>query len=157
MNRIQYKDHSYIGYCVYFLIDKKTIVYVGCTCNLAKRLGEHVQWAPLTKLGRKALISPVGKIRSIDRYDFKFGLYYDKSLRWRLGLCKKVFTHYSYIPVKDRHAALKLESNNIKKYKPKYNSNKNYQWIPRSKINMLKEGLEHPQYYYLLQLVKKYV
>ncbi len=49
MKTIRYKDHSYIGYCVYLLINNGKVVYVGCTCNLAKRLestynGTHIEY-----------------------------------------------------------------------------------------------------------------
>ena len=44
MKIIPYKQHNHIGYCVYFLYDKKEIVYIGYTFNLGKRLGEHSQW-----------------------------------------------------------------------------------------------------------------
>jgi predicted GIY-YIG superfamily endonuclease len=49
MKQILYKSHSYIGFYVYYLIDKKEIVYIGCTFNLNKRLGEHSQWLPINK------------------------------------------------------------------------------------------------------------
>ena len=44
MKTIPYKQHNHIGYCVYFLYNKKEIVYIGYTFNLGKRLGEHSQW-----------------------------------------------------------------------------------------------------------------
>ena len=47
MYHIPYKQHNHIGYCVYYLMNKNKIVYIGCTFNLGKRLGEHSQWLPI--------------------------------------------------------------------------------------------------------------
>ena len=150
MKQIRYQDHSYIGYCVYLLINNGIVVYVGCTCNLAKRLGEHIQWYPLLQWGRKVLVSHNGKIR--DSWNFR-----DNKFRWKLGLCKKVFTHYSYIPVKSKRRALKLEQIKIKKYCPKYNDLNNYQWMPTKQRDLLEEGMDEPRYYYLMILRKRKV
>ena len=103
MDKVSYKQHNHIGYCVYYLIDKNEIVYIGCTFNLGKRLGEHSQWLPFRQ-------TP-----------------YTKGHRYEL--CKKQFTHYSYIPLNDQKKARLLESAEIKKHKPKYNNHSDYQWV----------------------------
>jgi hypothetical protein len=131
VNKIQYKDHSHVGYCVYFLIDKKEIVYVGCTGSLGKRLGEHSQWLPFIICGRKAEIHPNKRITQFTSYSSyprkknkKFSGY---------GLCKKVFTHYSFIPINSEKRALKLESLKRKEHNPKYNNHQDYHWVPTDK------------------------
>ena len=157
MKTIRYKDHSYIGYCVYLLINNGKVVYVGCTCNLAKRLGEHIQWYPYRVYGRKALIDYKGNERSSHYVSWREEHIKESKFKFRIGLCKKVFTHYSYIPVKSRHEALRLEQINIKKYCPKYNDINNYQWIPSKKRDLLEEGMDEPRYYYLMTLRKRRV
>ena len=104
MKIIPYKQHNHIGYCVYYLIDKNEIVYIGCTFNLSKRLGEHSSWLPFNQ-------TPY--TRENNKY----------------GLCKKQFTHYSYIPYNNQKKARLLESAEIKKYKPKYNNHSDYIWV----------------------------
>tara|TARA_R110002074_G_scaffold373940_1_gene550219 strand:+ start:83 stop:529 length:447 start_codon:yes stop_codon:yes gene_type:complete len=102
MNKISYKSHNHVGYCVYYLINKNEIVYIGCTFNLSKRLGEHSSWLPFNLRSKK---------------DNKY------------GLCKKQFTHYFYIPYNNQKKARLLESAEIKKHKPKYNNHSDYIWV----------------------------
>jgi hypothetical protein len=111
MDKILYKQHNHIGYCVYYLYDKNEIVYIGYTFNLGKRLGEHSQWLPFNK--------------------FSFRHYQGK--KDERGLFKKQFTHYSYISFNNQKKAQLLESAEIKKYKPKYNNYNNYRWVSTGK------------------------
>jgi len=107
MKKILYKDHSYIGHCVYQLINKNKIVYIGYTFNLAKRLGEHSQWMTFITDGHK----------------------YKRRMSSERGLCKKEFTHYSYTPSNNEKRARLLEKIQIKKHDPKYNNHRDYKWV----------------------------
>ena len=108
MDKISYKQPNHVGYCVYYLIDKNEIVYIGCTFNLSKRLGEHSSWLPFNQ-------TPY--TRENNKY----------------GLCKKQFTHYSIIPMNDIKKARELESSLIKKHQPKYNKHCGYYWVSTGK------------------------
>ena len=56
MKLIPYKQHTHVGYCVYFLYDNDVIVYIGYTFNLGKRLGEHSQWTNTREGHRNQLV-----------------------------------------------------------------------------------------------------
>jgi predicted GIY-YIG superfamily endonuclease len=56
MKLIPYKQHTHVGYCVYFLYDNDEIVYIGYTFNLGKRLGEHSQWTNTREGHRNQLV-----------------------------------------------------------------------------------------------------
>jgi len=111
MKKIPYKDHSHIGHCVYKLINRNKIVYVGYTFNLGKRLGEHIQSMPfITDSKRNKRLMPDER-----------------------GLCKKEFTHYSYISSNNEKRARLLEKILIKKHNPIYNNHRDYQWVDSDK------------------------
>ena len=127
MTRLKYNSVNVVGYCVYFLINKKNIVYIGYTCSLGRRLAEHNQWSPLRKGMGYAMMLPNGKIMRDSAN------WHHYSYNWKYGLCKKHFTHYKYIPVKSRCEARDLESEKIKQYNPKYNNRRDYHWVMQKK------------------------
>jgi excinuclease UvrABC nuclease subunit len=108
MDKISYKQPNHVGYCVYYLINKNEIVYIGCTFNLSKRLGEHSSWLPFNLFSSRN---------------------YKGDKKGERGLFKKQFTHYSYIPFNNQKKAQLLESAEIKKHKPKYNNHSDYIWV----------------------------
>jgi len=137
MTPIKYKGLDFAGYCVYFLIYKNNIVYIGYTCSLGRRLAEHHQWLPFRKGFGNAIILSNGKIIQDHHYDFY------KNKVWKYGLCKKNFTHYYYLPVETRRDAIQLESKKIKEYKPKYNNHRDYRWV----LHKNKKIKKMPDYY----------
>ena len=131
MKQILYNSHSYVGFYVYYLINKNEIVYIGSTSSLGRRLGEHGQWLPFITCGRKAQVHPN---KRITRYVY-YNSYPTKKDKKFLGygLCRKEFTHYSYTPVNGEKMALDLEAIKRKKHNPKYNNHRDYHWVPTNK------------------------
>lgn len=89
---------------VYFLMNKKEIVYIGCTNDYYSRINRHYH-----------LYDPFDSVQN--------NFYY----------AKKIFTHYRIIKVGERRKAFNLEYKMIKKFNPKYNDYRNYYWHPTNK------------------------
>ena len=101
----KYKAEEIEKYKVYFLVNRKKIVYIGCTNNIRKRLEYHSNYYDPFMSGQR-----------------------------KCYLGKKKFTSYRYIVVGDKQKAFNLENKLIKKYMPKYNNYREYYWKPTNKI-----------------------
>ena len=106
------KEKTYKNWCVYFLINKTKIVYVGATNNIIRRVQEH------------------GSLKKGTLRNYAYRTKYSYEIK------SKKFTHYRFMMCKDRKSALKYEGRFIAKFKPMYNitrKNSSFMFITKIK------------------------
>jgi len=86
-------------WCIYFLIYRKKIVYIGITNNIHRRIQEHAN----DKIERQTLI--VGK--KFDSYKYIKCKYKKTALKYEGKLIKKIKTKYNTTPTNSTHNYIK--------------------------------------------------